>query len=258
MDFTPEELEVSPPCFLVENSQSEDSQVFRSDNARDLAILKQLTRLSTSRTDPAAGNSLNDSSLPRNCGAISCSTSGGEGGGREEGDPSRQQGDEGQQGQGGDSSGGNDSGGGDGGGDNDGGGGGGGEGGGGEAGGGDGDGGGGDGDDNENNDQDPSANEEESPHSEEPSSSSDALPELIRPEAATSAPGVRVIVKDVAAARQHGSGGSVHDSSGDNYSQASTGIAGDGGDVATDVSEASTALVDEERKSTSSSSVGKT
>lgn len=261
MDFSPDELDVSPPCFLVESSQADESQQLgRSDS--DI-ILKQLPifRLSTI-TDSSAGNSRNDSSVPRHTVAVTCPTAGGEGFGKEERDPSRDQ-----QGEGGDSSGGGDDRGGDGGGDN--GGGGGGEGGGGDAGGGgDGGGGGDDDDDNENNGQDPSTNEEESPHSEEPSSSSsDAIPRLIRPETVVGNndqwKGQKVVVQVVQDAplsgpdTSHGSGGSVHESS-DNYSQASTGIVGVGGDVAVDVSEASTAPVEEERKSTSSSSTGKT
>lgn len=265
MDFSLGELDVSPPCFLVESSQADESQQLgRSDS--DI-ILKQLPifRLSTI-TDSSAGNSRNDSSVPRHPVAVTCPMAGGEGFGKEEGDPSREQGDGDQQGEGGDSSGGGDDRGGDGGGDN--GGGGGGEGGGGDAGGG-GDGGGGDDDDNENNGQDPSTNEEESPHSEEPSSSSssDAIPKLIRPEAVVGnndqRKGQKYVVRVVQDAplsgpdTSHGSGGSVHESS-DNYSQASTGIVGAGGDVAADVSEASTAPVEEERKSTSSCSTGKT
>ncbi|KAL9983788.1 hypothetical protein ACROYT_G006018 [Oculina patagonica] len=268
MDFSPDELDVSPPCFLVENSQADESQQLgRSDSDQHLAILKQLPifRVAT-RAESSAGNTTNDLSAPRNPVAVTCPTTGGEGGGKEEGDPSREQGDGGQQGGGSDSSGGGDDGGGDGGGDD--GGGGGGEGGGGDAGGGDG--GGGDDDDDENNGQDPSTNEEESPHSEEPSpsSSSDAIPSLIRPETVVSNSdqfkGEKVVVQVFRDARlsgadvSHESGGSVHESpgSGDNYSQASTGIVGEGGDVAADVSEASTAPMEEERKSTSSSSVG--
>lgn len=112
MDFTPEELDLSSPCLLVENSQSQETEtIFRSDSACDLAILKQLTRLSTSRTDPSAGISCDHPSFPRNCAAISCSTTGGEGVRREEGEKSRQPDDRGQHGQGRDSSGGNDRGG---------------------------------------------------------------------------------------------------------------------------------------------------
>ena len=272
MDLSPDELDVSPPCFLVEDSQADESQQLgRSDGDLDqhLSILKRLPifRLST-RTDSSAGNSRNDLSVPRYPVVVTCPTAGGEGFGKEERDPSREQGDGDQQGEGGDSSGGGDDRGGDGGGDN--GGGGGGEGGGGDAGGG-GDGGGGDDDDddNENNGQDPSTNEEESSHSEEPSSSSssDAIPRLVRPEAVVGNndqwKGQKVVVQVVQDAPlsgpdiSHGSGGSVHESS-DNYSQASTGIVGVGGDVAADASEASTAPVEEERKSTSSSSIGKT
>ena len=266
MDFSPDELDVSPPCFLVENSQADESQQLgRSDSDQHLAILKQLPifRLATSRAESSANNTANDLSVTRNPVAVTCTTTGGEGGGKEEGDPSREQGDGGQQGGGSDGGGGDDRGG-DGGGDGGGGGGGGGEGGGGDAGGG------GD-DDDDNNNQDPSTNEEESPHSEEPSSSSsssDAIPRLIRPETVFRSTDQWKREKFVVQAVQEGpllgadvSGGSVHDStgSGDNYSQASTGIVGEGGDVAADItSEASTAPIEEERKSTSSSSAGRT
>ena len=266
MDLSPDELDVSPPCFLVENSQADESQQLgRSDSDQYLKQLKQLPifRLPNT-TNSSADNSRNSSSVPRHPVAVTCPTAGGEGRRKEEGDPSRQQRDGDQQGEGGDSSGGGDDRGG--GGDN--GGGGGGEGGGGDAGGGgDGGGGGGDDDDNENNGQDPSTNEEESPHSEEPSSSSsDALPKLIRPEAVVANndqwKGQQFVVQVVRDAplsgpdTSHGSGGSVHESS-DNYSQASTGIVGEGRDVDADGSEASTAPVEDERKSTSSSSIGK-
>ena len=268
MDLSPDELDVSPPCFLVENSQADESQQLgRSDSDQ---YLKQLPifRLPNT-TNSSADNSRNSSSVPRHPVAVTCPTAGGEDRRKEEGDPSRQARDGDQQGEGGNSSGG---GGGDdrgGGGDN--GGGGGGEGGGGDAGGegdGGGGGGGGDDDDNENNGQDPSTNEEESPHSEEPSSSSsDAIPKLIRPEAVVANndqwKGQQFVVQVVRDAplsgpdTSHGSGGSVHESS-DNYSQASTGIVGEGRDVGADGSEASTAPVEDERKSTSSSSIGKT
>lgn len=270
MDLSPDELDVSPPCFLVENSQAEESQQLgRSDGDQYLKQLKQLPifRL-PNRTNNPADNSRIGSSVPRHSVAVTCPTAGGEGYGKEEGDPSRQQRDGDQQGEGGDSSGGG--GGDDRGGDGDnGGGGGGGEGGGGDAGGGGDRGGGGDDDDNENNGQDPSTNEEESPHSEEASSlsSSDAIPRLIRPEAVVANndqwKGQKLVVQVVRDAplsgpdTSHGSGGSAHESS-DNYSQASTGIVGEERDVSGDVSEASTALVEEERKSTSSSSIGKT
>lgn len=256
MDFSPDELDVSPPCFLVENSQDDESQQLgRSDSQ----ILKHLPifRLS-SRTDSSADNS-NDSSVPRHPVALTCPTAGGEGVGKVGGDPSR---DGDQQGQGGNRSGGGDDRGG--GGDN---GGGGGDGGGdGHAGGG-GNGGRDDDDDNENNGQDPSTNEEESPHSEQQSSSpsSDTIPKLIRPETIVSnndqRKGQKFVVRDAPLSgpvTSHGSGSSVHESS-DNYSQASTGIVGEGRDVGADVtSEASTATVEEERKSTSSCSIGKT
>lgn len=269
MDFSPEEFDVSPPCFLVENSQADESQQLgRSDSDQHLSIIKQLPifRLSN-RTDSSACNSRNDSSVPRHPVALSCPTAGGEGYGKEEGDPSREQGHGDQPGEGGHGSGGDDDRGDGGGGDN-GGGGGGDNGGGGGGGGGDG-GGGDDEDDNENNGQDPSTNEEESPHSEEPSSSSssDTIPRLIRPEAVVTNndqwKGQKFVVQVVqdaplsGADTSHGSGGSMHESS-DNYSQASTGIVGEGRDVGADVSEASTALMEEERKSTSSSSIGKT
>ena len=266
MDFSTEELDVSPPCFLVENSQADESQQLgRSDSDQHLAIIKQLPifRLSN-RTDSSACNSRNGLSVPRHPVALSCPTAGGEGYGKEEGDPSREQGDGDQPGEGVHSGGGGDD---RGGGEGNGGGGGGGEGGGGDAGG---DGGGGDDeDDNENNGRDPSTNEEESHHSEEPSSSSssDAIPRLIRPEAVVTDNDqwkrqkfVVQVVRDVPLSgpdTSRGSGGSVHESS-DNYSQASTGIVGEGRDVGADVSEASTAPLEEERKSTSSSSIGKT
>ena len=259
MDFSPDELDVSPPCFLVENSQDDESQQLgRSDSQ----ILKHLPifRLS-SRTDSSVDNSRNDSSVPRHPVVLTCPTAGGEGVGKVGGDPSR---DGDQQGQGGDSGGGGgDEGGG--GGDSDGGGGGGG-GGDGHAGGG-GNGGSDDDDDNENNGQDPSTNEEESAQSEEQSSSpsSDTIPKLIRPETIVSNidqwKGQKFVVRDAPLSgpvTSHGSGGSVHESS-DDYSQASTGIVGEGRDVGADVtSEASTAPVEEERKSTSSCSIGKT
>ena len=271
MDFSPDDLDVSPPCFLVENSQADESQQLgRCDSDQYFKQLKQLPifRLSN-RTDSYSA----DSPVPRLPIPLNCPTAGG-GYEKEEGAPIREQGDGDQQGEGGDSNGGGDDrggggGGGDNGGDNGGGGGGGGEGGGGDAAGG---GNGGDGDDHddddENNGQDPSTNEEESPHSEEPSSSpsSDAIPMLIRPEAVNTNndqwKGQKFMVQVVRDAplsgpdTSHGSGGSVHESS-DNYSQASTGIVGEGRDVAGDVSEASTAPVEEERKSTSSSSIGK-
>ena len=247
MDFSPDELDVSPPCFLVENSQADESQQLgRSDSDQHLAIIKQLPifRLSN-RTDSSACNSRNDLSVPRHSVALTCPAAGGEGCGKEEGDPSREQGDGDQQGEGGHSGGGGDDRGGGGGEDNG--------------------GGGGDDDDNDNN---PSTNEEESPHSEQPSSSSssDAIPRLIRPEAVVTNNDQwkeqKFVVQVVRDAPQsgpdtsRGSGGSVHESS-DNYSQASTGIVGEGRDVGTDVSEASTAPLEEERKSTSSSSIGK-
>ena len=272
MDLSPDDLDVSPPCFLVENSQAEESQQLgRSDSDQYLKQLKQLPifRL-PNRSNSSADNSTDRSSVTRLPVAVTCPTAGGEGCRKEEGDPSRQQRGGDQQGEGGNSSGGGGNRGGTGGGGDNGGGGGGEGGGGGAGGGGDGGGGGGgDDDDNENNGQDPSTNEEESAHSEEPSSlsSSDAIPRLIRPEAVVANndqwKGRKLVVQVVRDAplsgpdTSHGSGGSVHESS-DNYSQASTGIVGEGRDVGTDVSEASTALVEEERKSTSSSSIGKT
>ena len=250
MDLSLDELDVSPPCFLVENSQADESQQLgRSDSDQYLKQLKQLPIFRLPNTTNSSA-------------AKTCPTAGGEGCRKEEGDPSRQQRDGDQQGEGGDSSGGggDDRGGG---GDN-GGGGGGGEGGGGDAGGGGDGGGGGDDDDNENNGQDPSTNEDESLHSEEPSSSSsDAIPRLIRPEAVVASNEQKVVVQVVRDAplsgpdTSHGSGGSVHESS-DNYSQASTGIVGEERDIGADGSEASTAPVEDERKSTSSSSIGKT
>ena len=43
MEFSPEELDVSPPCFLVDNSQAEESQqVCRSDSDQHVSILKRL------------------------------------------------------------------------------------------------------------------------------------------------------------------------------------------------------------------------
>ena len=289
MDFSPEELDVSPPCFLVENSQAgESQQLCRSDSDQHLAILKSLPVFAVSaRADPSVcSTNDHESSAHRNPVAVSCPTGGGENGGQgEPGDLRGGQGEGGQEQGGGDNPAGN---GGDGGGDGDGGGNEGGEGGqGGYGEGGDDGGGGGDDGDDRNDDDD---NDEESPPAEEPSSSSstDALPRLIRPESIISDSqwkGQRFSTTDIhvqqatergtrsdsslSAVVEHGSGGSIHESSGDRNSQASTGVVGEGDDVAADMpsvagtgslSEGSTAPVvspaETEKKSTSSSSTG--
>ena len=282
MDFSAEELDVSPPCFLVENSQDDESQQLgRSDSDHHVTILKRLPIFAVPAGDPSSC-SANESAVSRNPVAISCPAGSGEGGRQgEPGNPRGEQRDGGQGQEGGDISGGD-------GGDGDHGadrGAGGGEGGYGGAGG-DGDrgGGGGDDGDDDNNGDD---NDEESPPTEEPSSSSssDALPSLIRPETVLSSnewkgqkfSASEMLVQHAAERRahsdssssgviaEHGSGASIHDSSGDRYSQASTGIVGVGEDVAADMpsvagsgslSEASTAPLEAEKKSTSSSSIG--
>ena len=292
MDFSPEELDVSPPCFLVDNSQTEESQQFcRSDSDQHhISILKRLPVFTVSARADSSICSANES-VHRHPVARSCPTGGGESEGQEEPGYSRgRQGDRGQRQGGGDSyrGGGGGGGGGDGGFDN-------GSAGGADGGGNDDDGGDGGGDDrdSDNNNDD---NEEESPPAEEPSSSSssDVLPGLIRPEAVISSnqwkehkfSASELHVQQAAERRtnsdssvpgevgQQGSiGGSARDSSGDNYSQASTGIVEEVADVAADMpsvagsgslSEASTAPVVSpvealtEKKSTSSSSIGKT
>ena len=281
MDFSPEELDVSPPCFLVENSQADESQqLCRSDSDQHLAILKRLPIFSVSARTDQSTCSTNE----RNPVVVSCPTGSGENG--RQGEPGDVRGEQGNGGQGqgrDDRSGDADNGGGGDGAGNDGGAGGG-EGG--HGGGGDDGGGGGGDDDGDDGDDD---NDEESPPPEEPSSSSssDALPKLIRPEAVISGNqwkgqkfsaselqaqqaaerGTRSDSSLSGAVTGHGSGGSVHESSGDHYSQASTGIVGEGDDIAADMpsvvgsgslSEASTAVVspvETEKKSTSSSSI---
>ena len=285
MDFSPEELDVSPPCFLVENSQADESQQLgRSDSDHHVTILKRLPvfAVRVPSRDPSSC-STNESAVSRNPVAISCPAGGGEGGRQgEPGNPRGVQRDGGQGQEGGGVPGDVPGGDGDHGADRGGGGGEGGYGG----GGGDGDRGGGgddDGDDDNNGDE----NDEESPPAEEPSSSSssDALPMLVRPETVLSNDQCKgqkfsaseMLVQHASERRahndssssgviaEHGSGGSVHDSSGDHYSQASTGIVGAGEDVAAEMpsdagsgslSEASTAPLEAEKKSTSSSSVG--
>lgn len=281
MDFSPEELDVSPPCFLVENSQDDESQQLgRSDSDHHVTILKRLPIFAVPARDPSSC-SANESAVSRNPVAISCPAGGGEGGRQGEPGNPRGEGRDGRQAQEEGDIPGGDGGNGDHGVDRGAGGGEGGYGG----GGGDRDRGGGDGDDGDedNNGDD---NDEESPPTEEPSSSSsDALPSLIRPETVLSTnqwkgqkfSASEMLVQHAAERRahsdssssgviaEHGSGASVHDSSGDHYSQASTGIVGAGEDVAADmpsaagsgsVSEASTAPLEAEKKSTSSSSIG--
>ena len=293
MDLSPEELDISPPCFLVENSQVEESQQFcQYESDHHVTILKRLPIFSASTTRADRSSFLTNESavsIPRHPVAVGCPTGGGESG--QQGDPRGEQGDGGQRQERGEGDGQGGGGGGDRGGDGDDGadrGAGGGEGGYGGGGGDDGRGGGDDGGDDDNNGDE---NDEESTPSEEPTSS-DAMPELVRPEAVASSnqwkgrrfSASEILLQQAAERRAHsessspsgvvaepGSGGSVHDSSGDRYSQASTGIVGAGDDVAADMpsvvgsaslSEGSTAPVvspvETEKKSTSSSSIGMT
>lgn len=293
MDLSSEELDISPPCFLVENSQVEESeQLCQYDSNHHVTILKRLPIFSPSATRADRSSFLTNESVvsvPRHPVAVGYPTGSGERG--QQGDPRGEQRDGGQRQErgGGDGHGGGGDGAGDGG-DGADRGAGGGEGG---YGGGGGDGGRG-GDDGGGDDDNDDENDEESTPSEEPSlsTSSDAMPELVRPEAVVSSDqwkgrrfsASEMLLQQAAERRAHsesssssgvvaepGSGGSVHDSSGDRYSQASTGIVGADDDVAADMpsvvgsaslSEESTAPVvspvETEKKSTSSSSIGMT
>ena len=268
MEFSPEELDISPPCFLVDNSQAEESQqVCRSDSDQHVSILKRLPVFAMSasicstneslrrhpvvrsRPTGSGGGEPGDSrGEQRNCGQ----EQGGGGGSRERGTD----GDAGGNSRG--------AGGGYGGGD-----------------GGDDGGGGGDDDDDRDGDDD---HEDDSPPADEPSSSSssDQMPSLVRPEAVTGSSqwkGQKFSVSELHAQHSAGSGtdsnllspGEVVQQGG-NHSQAFSGIVGEGAHDAADVhvvsgsgslSEGSTGTVEcpsekrSEKKSTSSSSDGK-
>ena len=268
MNFSPEEASVSPPCFFVNNSQVEDSQLYvRSRSDQHLTILKHLS-ISTCGSSNAV-----TSAEGKNCPLVSddikllsCPGRGGEEGGEEEADrQSFGQGGTGdQQGRDGGGEGAGDGGGGG----NDG------DRGGGHSGGGHGNGGGGDGGDDGDNDgndgaggeQDEDA-EEGNEHSEPASTSSDSIPKLVRPEAIITGDRWREGSLPASQVRRDIHGRPLSDSSlsntgggdgrvvtplgnsGDNYSEASTCIVGQGADVASDFSEAPT--ISDDKKSTS-------
>ena len=267
MDFSPEELDVSPPCFLVDNSQAEESQqACRSDSDQHVSILKRLPVFAMPASICSTNESLRQHPVVR---SRPTGSSEGEPGdsrgerrncGQEQrgGDDSRERGTDG--GAGGNSGGvGGGYGGGDGGGD---------------------DGGGGDDDDREGDDD----HEDDSPPADEPSSSSssDQMPSLMRPEAVTGSSQWKEQKFSVSELHTQHAADSGTDSNllspsevvqqGGNHSQASSGIVGEGADAAADVaavsvsgslSEGSTAQVESpleklsEKKFTSSSSVGK-
>lgn len=281
MDFSPEEIDVSPPCFLVDNSQTEESiQIYGSESDAHVTILKQLPIFALSTRSGFPSSSLTNEALEglyQNTKPVSCPSGSGSANGDnrrgESGDHGGQDRNHGQDRGGGNSSRdgggrGEDQGPGDG------------EGG---YGGGGGDDGRGGGDDDDNDDNAPGEIEQESPPTDQaPSSSnSDSLPCLVRPESIVSSGQTfllaelghgaeRIAHSDSSTSGivfQNVSGGSGHESSGDHNSQASTRIVGRGDDIAADVpsaeslSETSTAPVvspvETEKKSTSSSSIGR-